>query len=57
MSASITVNLVEEEDKPSSSAHTTASQSLGHNILQGDVADVMFKGDNMQEEGNMPEAP
>lgn len=57
LSASITVIFTEEEDKPRSSAHTTVSQSLEDNILHEDVADVMFKGDNLQEEGIAPEAP
>ena len=57
LSASITVILAEEEDKPNSSAHTTMSQSQDDSVLQGEVAGVMFNGDNMQEEGNVPEVP
>lgn len=57
LSASIIVVLAKEEDKPRSSVHTTMSQSLDDNVLQGDVAGVVFNGDNMQEEGNAPEAP
>ena len=57
LSVSITVILAEEEDKPSSSAHTTTSQSQDDSVLQGEVAGIVFNGDNMEEEGNVPEAP
>ena len=57
LSASITVILAEEEGKPSSFVHTIVSQSLDDSVLQGDVVGVMFKDENMQEEGNVPEAP
>jgi len=57
LSPSITVILAEEEDKPSSSVHTTPSQSQDDSVLQGEVAGVEFNGDNMQEEGNVSEAP
>lgn len=56
MSASITVILAEEEDKPSSFAHTTTSQSQDDSVLQGEVVGVEFNGGNMQEEGNAPGA-
>lgn len=56
MLVSITVILVEEEDKPSISAHTTPSQSQDDSVLHGEVAGVVFNGDNMQEDGDMPEA-
>jgi len=51
------VILAEEEGKPSSFVHTIVSQSLDDSVLQGDVVGVMFKDENMQEEGNVPEAP
>jgi len=55
--ASITVIFGEEEDKPSSSAHTTTSQSQDDSVLQGEMAGVVFNEDNMQEDGIVPEAP
>lgn len=57
LTASITIILVEEEDKPNSSVHTTTSQSQDDSVLQGDVVGTVFNWDNVQEEGNIPEAP
>lgn len=57
LSASITVILAEEEDKPSSLAHTTTSQSQDDSVLQGEMAGVVFNEDKMQEDGIVPETP
>lgn len=57
LSTNITVILAEEEDKPSSFVHTTTSQSQDDSVLQRDVVGTVFNCDNVQEEGNMPEAP
>jgi len=57
LSANITIIITEEEDKPSSSVHTSPSQSQDDSVLQEDVVGSMFNCDDLQEEGNVPEVP
>lgn len=50
LSASITIILSEEEDKPNKSAHTSLLQSQDDSVLQGDVVGRMFNCGGLQEE-------
>lgn len=53
LSVSITVILVEEEDRPSVSVHTSTSQSEDDSVLQGEDVAIVFDCGELRAEGSV----